>query len=222
MTTSRRAESTRTWTGTCALAEASARAMSDSEPIMGMTIRYLRGDGLHAPELPPPAPEQDRADDGERREGSGDGDEHAPRAESEVHGERPRERNLPQPEAAQVEPGGRPGVTGTVERLREHHPPGVEYVPVADDPQAHRRHWRDPRVGREQRHNRVREQREYQAHGAEKAHVVNSGNPYGPLGAFRLPGAQPLPDHRRGGIGQAPGRQQREDEDPDADRVSRH
>src|SRR6267378_622225 len=167
MTTSRRAESTRTWTGTCALAEASARAMSDSEPIMGMTIRYLRGDGLHAPELPPPAPEQDRADDGER----------------------PRERNLPQPEAAQVEPGGRPGVTGAVERLREHHPPGVEYVPVADDPQAHRRHWRDPRVGREQRHNRVREQREYQAHGAEKAHVVNSGNPYGPLGAFRLPGA---------------------------------
>src|SRR5207249_10712041 len=52
-----------------------------------------------------------------------------------MHRQHVRQWNLPQPEAAQVDPRRRPRVPGAVERLRDHHAPGVEEEPMADGAQ---------------------------------------------------------------------------------------
>ena len=58
-------------------------------------------------------------------------------------GEDPRERDLQDPEAEQVEEGGRPSVDGAVERAREHHAERIEGETRGDDPEAIRAHTSD-------------------------------------------------------------------------------
>ena len=77
-----------------------------------------------------------RADHRQRRERDGDRDVDAARSHLETDRQQPRQRDLQQPEARQVDPRRRPGVAGAVERLREDQSVGEEHESRADDPQA--------------------------------------------------------------------------------------
>src|SRR6188768_3222001 len=86
--------------------------------------------------LPSASTEQDGAD--YRKCGVGDchRDEDAARAELEVGGQPPRQRNFPGPEDKEVDDRGGPRIARAVERLRQDHPGGVEHEAETDGPQA--------------------------------------------------------------------------------------
>ena len=126
------------------------------------------------------------------------------RGDARVARQQVRQGDLPQPEASQVDPRGRPGVPRTVERLREHHPVSVEQEPIADGPQTQHRDRGDRRVAREHADDGVREGDECGTHRSQEQHVVESGEPDGPLGSVWLPGAEPLPHQGRGRVGEPP------------------
>ena len=63
---------------------------------------------------------------------------------------------------------------------------------------------------------------EHRAHGGQEDDVVARRHPHRLLGAIGLAGAQRLAHHRRGRVGQPPRRQQREDDQADADGVAGH
>src|SRR5438477_5299000 len=71
--------------------------------------------------LPPPFAEQHRAHHRERGKGDRDRGEDAARSVARRMGEDVRERDLPEPEAEEVDPRRGPGVAGAVECLRNHH-----------------------------------------------------------------------------------------------------
>ena len=69
------------------------------------------------------------------RERHGNGGEYPVGAPLQAIGEEPGQRDLPRPEAAEVQPGWGPRVPGAVEGRREHHPIPIEEEAKADDPE---------------------------------------------------------------------------------------
>jgi hypothetical protein len=100
-------------------------------------LRHMRrtDGGLDALRLPAALREEPRADGGQADEGDADGDEGARRAEAAGCGKEPRQRNLQQPQHHKVDPRGCPGITGAVERLRQHHAVTGERKAERDDAQ---------------------------------------------------------------------------------------
>lgn len=99
-------------------------------------LRELRGPRaapLHALRLPVALREEPRADGRQRDEGDADGDEGARGTEAAAGGQEPRQRNLPQPQDAEVDPRGRPSIARAVERLGQHHAVAGERKAERDD-----------------------------------------------------------------------------------------
>jgi hypothetical protein len=99
-------------------------------------LRGRRAAPLHALRLPVALREEPRADGRQRDEGDADGDEGASGTEAAGGGEKPRQRYLPQPQDDHVDPRGRAGVAGAVERLGQHHPVARERKAERDDAKA--------------------------------------------------------------------------------------
>src|SRR4051812_5021076 len=178
---------------------------------------------LHSARLPAPAPEDERAYDGERREGNGDGEENSARPQPEMQGQRVGERNLPEPEDEEVDDGRRARVARAVEALRDDHAVRVEEEAARDDTQAVFAvgvNLRPRGRVREEADDGVCEDDEDQADGPEEDHVVEGREPHGLLRALGLARAERLADERRRRVRHAPRRQQREHDDAQADGVS--
>ena len=90
---------------------------------------------LHSHQFPAPTPEPQRGHERHRRIGDRDRPEDARRAQTGSVGQHVRNRQLPQPEAEQVDDGRRHGIAGAVERLGQHHRVRVEGKPGADNPE---------------------------------------------------------------------------------------
>ena len=134
--------------------------------------------------------------------------------------QQPRERDLPQPEAEQVQPRRGPRIAGAIEGVGEHHAIRVEHIAIADNAQALGGDRRNRRIVGELIRDGVRERDEDEPGGAQKDQVVERRAPHRLLAALGLAGSQCLTDHRRGRVCQTPRRQEREDDDADGDLVS--
>src|SRR5204862_7585844 len=108
-----------------------------------------------------------------------------------------------------------------VDRLRQDHADRVEQEPETYRPQTADGERLDGWIGGKQSGNRPRGQQEDETDATQEDHVVERGGPHRTLRAIRMTCAEVLPDHRRGGVAHAEGRQEREDDDPNADRVTR-
>src|SRR5262249_51143387 len=86
---------------------------------------------LHHAQLPAPAAKEHGADQREGRVSDHDGEKDAERAEVEHARENERQGDLPQPEAEEVDPSGRPGIASAIEGLREHHAKCIKKEAVA-------------------------------------------------------------------------------------------
>src|SRR5450432_2335946 len=184
--------------------------------IQRLTARLFLSDLLL---LPPPALERERTHDGDRRKGDRDRPKDADGPVPERLREDVRERDLPEPEAHEVDDGRRERVARAVERLHHHHPVRVEEEAERDGTQTRDADRDDGRVGREEAYQEVRARHEYDADASEKDHVVEARDPDGLLRPVRLARAEALPDHRGRRVRHAPRRQDREHDDPDRDRV---
>src|SRR5438132_14417150 len=81
------------------------------------TLRRKSTGFLYLLQLPAAAAEERRARERERRKSNRDRDEHSARPEPDDSCQHVGERDLPQPEAEEVQPRRRPRVAGSVERL---------------------------------------------------------------------------------------------------------
>ena len=141
----------------------------------------------HFLRLPASLPEQPRADEGERREPHGDGDEHAGRRRSRRDGRAPTPAGSPSSQKAeQRDARRRPRVAGAVERLRQHHPVAVEEEAGGDDAQAADAVRRDLRIVGEDADEQRREEQEDEPDGAQAERVVEARRATRPL--RRAPG----------------------------------
>src|SRR5262249_23950611 len=173
--------------------------------------------------LPTPLPKYVGADEGERREGDGDGEKNAARPEAEWESEDIGKRNLPEPEYEEIDDRRRPRVTRAVERLRDDHAACVEEKTAGDDPQSLRAvavHFRAGGGLREDTHNLVGEDNKEQPHDPEEAHVIKARAPDSPLGTLRFPRAECLADYGGRRVRQTKRGQQCEHDDAQADGVA--
>src|SRR5207248_7263489 len=99
-------------------------------------------------------------------------------------------------------------------------PVGVERETGGDDPQALDAVAEHYRIGSEGGNDGRCEDDECKADGGEEDEIVEAGAPDGALRAIGIAGPEGLTDHRRRRVAHAPGGQQGEDYDADADGVA--
>src|SRR5262245_22592950 len=178
-------------------------AMRPSRSVLMMSSGPSTG-GLYALGLPMAAAEERDAHERHHRERERHGEEDARQPEPGDPSEEIRERDLAEPQAADVDERRRLRVARAVERLRQHVAVRVEREAGGDDSQPARGDRPDDRIGREGRDDCVGERDEEDRDGREKRHVVERREPDRRLRAIRFLRAEVLADERRGGVRQPP------------------
>jgi len=127
---------------------------------------------------------------------------------------------LSAPEAEEVEPGGRGGVAGAVERAFEAHADRVEREGEAHDPERAHAVGEDLGVLREEADEGAGENDEDEADNAEEDGVELGGDFNGGGGAVGSVRAEVLADEGRAGVGETPGGHEGEDDHANGDGVT--
>jgi hypothetical protein len=153
--------------------------------------------------LPAALGEEPGADDCEAEEGDAHGDERAGGAELCAVGENPGEGDLEQPQHAEVDPGGRARIAGTVESLRQDHAVAGEGEAERDDAQAADAVAGHLGIAREDGDQPRREDQKRQADGAKTDRVVKARPPRRSLRTLWLAGTEVLTHERRSGVADA-------------------